>query len=433
MAFSKKTLRDLKLANKTVLVRVDYNVPLKNGRIQDNYRIQASVPTIQYLLRQKCRVILISHLGRPQGQPDKKLSLRPAGKQLAKLLGKPVQFAPDCVGEAAQAAVAALRPGQVLLLENLRFHKAEEKNNLKFARELASHAELFVQEGFGVVHRAHASTDAITRFLPSVAGFLLEQEVATITSAMENPAQPFVALIGGAKVADKIELLEKFVKKVDVLAIGGAIANTFLKAEGYEIGASVYEPEMVSEATRILHMALDNKVKIILPDDVVVSRAIDRPVGVRLVDWGTFGLDIHHYPKYGKAIPSKAHTVGAKEYILDVGPATANAIWGVLQTAQTIVWNGTLGLAEVEPFDHSSAAIEDELPYLQKVQTLIIGGGDTVSFVRSRWTHGSKPGDKLGHKALISTGGGAGLELMAGKKLPGVEKLLDKSAKVNLQ
>lgn len=426
--FTKQTIRDIDLTGKTVLLRADYNVPLENGKITDDYRLQQSLPTVQYLLKHAHKLIICSHLGRPTSSKDAVFSLFPVAKRLQQILDKPVEFTTDCIGQAAQKAAADLKPGHVLLLENLRFHPQEEANDDDFAKQLAGLADVFVQDGFGVVHRAHASTDAITRYLPSVAGLLLEKEVDTITNVMEQPQRPLMAIIGGAKIADKIDLLHRFIEIADFVAVGGAMSNTFLAAQGIEVGASLYDKAGLETAKDILRKAEAESKKrpfvFAIPHDGVAAEKVDKTAKTRLVDWGSHVLaDIQHYP--GR-VPVSASHVHAHEMILDIGPFSASFIAGGIQMANTVIWNGTMGVTEVAslqgpigPFAHGTELIIEALmgdlghkPYT------VVGGGDTVGYVQSR-----KLVDCFGH---VSTGGGASLELMGGQKLPGVEALLVK-------
>lgn len=432
--FTKQTVRDIDLAGKTVLIRVDFNVPVNDhGVIIDDYRIRQALPTIEHVRGMGAKVVLISHLGRPSGPKDASCSLMPCATRLSDLLHLPVKFAMDCIGDRAATLVSRLQPGDIVLLENLRFHPEEEANDEEFAKQLASFADVFVQDGFGVVHRAHASTDAITRFLPSVAGFLLAREVDVITGAIENPKKPLTVIIGGAKISDKIDLLDIFIEKADYVAIVGAMANTFLLAEGHEVGKSLVEPEAVDTAKRILEKAQNRMKKdrftFYLPHDVVVSTAIDNTKSTRIVDISSHTwADISSYPKQ----PSRQkYTIQPDEWILDIGPITAASIAGALKLAQTAIWNGTAGVTETkglagasDPYAHGTKIITEALVGERAGDKnkpfTVVGGGDTVGFVES------VPGlrERLNH---VSTGGGASLELMAGKKLPGVEALLDKT------
>lgn len=429
MSFNKKTVRDIDLSGKRVLVRADYNVPLKSGSVQSDYRIVKSLPTLQYLIERGAKVIICSHLGRPDGKPDKDFSLKPVADRLAELLEKNVVFASDCVGDEARQLSESLTPGGVLLLENLRFYAEEEQNDDDFARKLASLADVFVQDGFGVVHRAHASTDAITRHLPSVAGLLLEAEVDTITSVMESPRRPLMAIVGGAKISDKIMVLERFMDIADFVAVGGAMANTFLLARGIETGSSLVEPDEVPLAKKIIEkaerIAKERQFIFYLPQDGVVATDLQNPKSTRIVDWDTNTIaDIESYPRNPKR---ETMQVKPHEKILDIGPFSASFIAGGVQLAQTVVWNGTLGVTEtaglnndpIGPFAHGTEIVmEALLGHYGNRPVTVIGGGDTAGYVEEREL------TKAFHH--VSTGGGASLELMEGKKLPGVEALLDK-------
>lgn len=426
--FTKQTIRDIDLKGKTVLLRADYNVPLADGKITDDYRIQQSLPTIQYLLDQGVKLIICSHLGRPSGPNDLSNSLFPVAKRLQQLLDRPVAFATDCVGENATHAAADLKLGSVLLLENLRFHPEEEANDDAFAGQLASLAEVFVQDGFGVVHRAHASTAGVTKYLPSVAGLLLEREVDTITNVMEAPERPLMAIIGGAKIADKIEILHRFIEIADFIAVGGAMANTFLAAQGIEIGESLYDKADVPVARDIIRkagaQAKERPFVFAIPYDGVVASKIDAAAPTRIVDWSAHVYaDVTAYPARSPLSASRVHT---HEKILDVGPFSASFIAGGIQLANTVVWNGTMGVTEttglqgpVGPYAHGTELIIEALlgEFGHKPFT-VVGGGDTVGYIASR-----NLVKNFGH---VSTGGGASLELMGGHKLPGVEALSDK-------
>jgi phosphoglycerate kinase len=427
--FTKKTVRDIDIKNKTVLLRADYNVPVnENGSITDDYRISQSVPTVKYLQNQGCKVVIISHLGRPKGPDDTSCSLRPVAKQLAKLLDSKVAFASGCTGEVARKAVDALGLGDVVLLENLRYHAQEEENNDDFARELASLAEVFVQDGFGVVHRAHASTSAVTHHLPSVAGLLLEREVDTITNVMDNPKRPLMAVIGGAKIADKISVLNRFIDIADFLVVGGAMANTFLLAEGIETGKSLTDPDDVPLAKDIIERARkaskERNFVFYLPQDGVVAKKMDKTAPTRIVDWDAHVIsEIENYPKNP---PRSATKISSDEMILDVGPFSGAFIAGGMQLSNTVIWNGALGVTEVPsvhgpvgPFSHGTETLVDAiLGQFGHRPFSVVGGGDTVGYVESR-----KLTESFDH---VSTGGGAGLELMSGKNLPGVDALQDK-------
>lgn len=426
--FTKKTIRDIDVRGKCVLLRADYNVPLIDGKIADDYRIKKSLPTIKYLLEQDAKLIICSHLGRPSGPNDTKFSLFPVAKRLKELLDRDVEFVPDCVGERAEKVAAGLQPKQVALLENLRFHPEEEKNDDGFATQLASLAEVFVQDGFGVVHRAHASTEAVTRHLPSVAGLLLEKEVDTITNVMENPARPLMAVIGGAKIADKIEVLHRFIEISDFVAVGGAMANTFLLAEGIQVGASMADKDDTPIAKDILEKAhakaKNQQFVFYLPQDGVVASKIDKATPTRIVDWSAHMIaDIENYPKRP---PHQASYVREHEMILDIGPFSASFIAGSMQFSDTVVWNGTMGVAEaaglqgpVGPYAHGTDLLMEAMTgQFGHRPFSLVGGGDTAGYIENR-----KMVEAFNH---VSTGGGASLELMAGRKLPGVEALMNK-------
>lgn len=391
----KKTVRDLDVAGKKVLVRVDFNVPLNDkGEITDDTRITASLPTIQYLLEQKAAVILMAHLGRPKGQVKPELSLAPVAKHLGKLLGKKILFAPDCVGEAAQAAASKLKPGHILLLENLRFHKEEEKNDMEFAEKLASLADLYVNDGFGVSHRAHASVEGVTHFLPAAAGFLLEKEIQYVGQAVTNPLHPFVAIIGGAKVSDKIGVISNLLDKVDTLLIGGGMANTFLAAQGYKMGKSLVEEDKLDLAKELLAKAKKNKVNMLLPTDLVMAAA--------------FAPDSEH-------VTEKVKNLNQAYMALDIGAETSKAYAEALADAKMIVWNGPMGVFEMDAFCKGTEAVAKAVA--KSRATSIVGGGDSVAAI-----------EKLGlakRITHISTGGGASLEYLEGKVLPGVAALDD--------
>ncbi len=391
----KKTVRDLDVAGKKVLVRVDFNVPLNDkGEITDDTRITASLPTIQYLLEQKAAVILMAHLGRPKGQVKPELSLAPVANHLGKLLGKKILFAPDCVGEAAQAAASKLKPGHILLLENLRFHKEEEKNDMEFAEKLASLADLYVNDGFGVSHRAHASVEGVTHFLPAAAGFLLEKEIQYVGQAVTNPLHPFVAIIGGAKVSDKIGVISNLLDKVDTLLIGGGMANTFLAAQGYKMGKSLVEEDKLDLAKELLAKAKKNKVNMLLPTDLVMAAA--------------FAPDAEH-------VTEKVKNLNQAYMALDIGAETSKAYTEALADAKMIVWNGPMGVFEMDAFCKGTEAVAKAVA--KSRATSIVGGGDSVAAI-----------EKLGlakRITHISTGGGASLEYLEGKVLPGVAALDD--------
>lgn len=396
---NKKTIRDIDVAGKRVLVRVDFNVPLDADlHITDDTRIKAAIPTIQYLLDHGASVILMSHLGRPKGEVVEKMRLTPVAQRLGELLQRPVQTTADCIGPEVEAAAKALQPGQVLLLENLRFHKEEEKNNPDFARQLASLGDLYVNDAFGTAHRAHASTEGVTHYLPGVAGFLMEKEINYLGAALENPKRPFKAIVGGAKVSDKIAVLERLISIADGILIGGGMANTFLKAEGYEIGDSLVEESKIETARELLQKAHEQNTEFLLPLDVVIA---DR-----------FAADAEH-----KVVTKDQVTPGWR--ILDIGPSTINLFRRSLANAQTIVWNGTLGVAEMPAFAKGTEeTINILVKRTQEGATTIIGGGDSAAAVEQ-----AGAADAMSH---VSTGGGASLEFLEGRVLPGVAALQDK-------
>ena len=437
--FSKKTIKDIDIKNKKVIIRVDFNVPLNDhGVITDDYRIKMSLPTIEYAISQGAKVILISHLGRPANSSDASCSLAPCAIRLSELLHSKVAFVKDCIGPEVQTAVDALQPGNCVLLENLRYYKEEEANDSEFAKKIASFGDIFVQDGFGVVHRAHASTEAITHFIPSVSGFLLEKEVTNITNAMTAPDRPLSIVIGGAKVSDKIELLDVFIEKADYVAVVGAMANTFLMIENIPIGLSKAEHDVLDSA-KLLYSKAQERMRreqftFYLPHDVVVAKSMDSTATARVVDISSHTYsDIVAYPK----IPDpSSYTVQPDEYILDIGPMTASSIAGAMKLSGTAVWNGTAGVTEIkgingasDPYSHGTKLIIEGLvgehPRDDNKPFTIVGGGDTVGFVESvPWLR-----ERLNH---VSTGGGASLELMSGKKLPGLDALLDRDTKISL-
>lgn len=429
--FNKKTIYDFDIDGKKILLRADYNVPLtSDGDIDSNFRIAQSIPTIQVLLERGCRVVICSHLGRPDGPEDTKFSLKPVAKELEKLLEHKVTFVNECIGDDVKQATDAMQPGDIVLLENLRFHAEEEKNDEQFAQALVSStgAEVFVQDGFGVVHRAHASTDAVARLIPAVSGLLLAKEVDTITNAIQNPTRPLMAVIGGAKIQDKIDIIYKFLDIADVVIIGGAMANTFLKAQGVEVGASLYDEGELDTAHGIIdkvrEICAHRKLIFYLPQDGVVATDIDKAAHTRIVDWDAHVFaTIEAYPKRPSSTSAK---VKKNEKILDIGPYSAAFISGAMQLCGTVVWNGTMGVSEIPalsgsigPFAHGTEAVIDSMvgKYGNRPFTLL-GGGDTSAYIEMR-----KMNDMFSH---VSTGGGASLELMSGKDLPGVAVLWNK-------
>ena len=426
--FNKKTIRDINLKGKLVLVRADYNVPIRaDGEIADDYRIQQSLPTLQYLIKQGCKVVICSHMGRPSGKRDRHCSLKPVAQHLQKLLDQPVEFVDECIGPVAEKAAAKLTAGQVLVLENLRFHPEEEANDPIFAKALARLGEVFVQDGFGVVHRAHASTEAITHELPSVAGLLLEKEVTVLQGVIDEPERPLMAIIGGAKIADKIDVLERFIDIADFVVIGGAMANTFLLAKGVETGKSITDPDELPMAKKIMAKAVKKAKQqpfvFYLPQDGVVATSLSKTAHTRIVDWQAHVIaDIQNYPQRP---PREASKIKPNEFIFDIGPFSGAFIAGGMQLAKTVIWNGTMGVTEVSPasglgpvgpFAHATELIVEAMLGQHGHRPFsVVGGGDTVSYVESRQLT-----DSFNH---VSTGGGATLELMSGKKLPGIEAL----------
>jgi len=396
---NKKTIRDIDVAGKRVLVRVDFNVPLgAEQHITDDTRIKAALPTIQYLLDHGAAIILMSHLGRPKGQVVETMRLTPVGKRLSELLSRAVTMATESVGPEVEAQARNLQPGQVLLLENLRFHKEEEQNDPAFAHQLAALGQLYVNDAFGTAHRAHASTEGVTHDLPGVAGFLMEKEINFLGSTLENPRRPFAAIIGGAKVSDKITVLERLISMVDVMLIGGGMANTFLKAEGDEIGDSLFEESKVDTARDLITKAQQRGITFVLPTDVVIADRFANDANIQIV-------------------PSNQVLSGWR--ILDIGPDTIATFRHALEGAQTIIWNGTLGVAEMPAFAKGTDAIIAILAQRTGAgATTIIGGGDSAAAVEQ-----AHAAEQMTH---VSTGGGASLEFLEGRVLPGVAALQDK-------
>ena len=393
---SKKTVRDIDLKGKKVFVRCDFNVPMdENQNITDNRRIVAALPTIKYLIEQNCKIILASHLGRPKGEVKPEFSLAPVAKELSKLLGQEVLMAKDVIGESAKSLAANLQEGQVMLLENVRFHREETDNDPEFAKQLASMAEVFVNDAFGTAHRAHASTEGVSHYLPSVSGFLIEKELKFLGDALNNPERPFVAILGGAKVSDKIGVIDSLLEKVDTLMIGGGMAYTFFKAQGYEVGNSLCEPDKCELALNLMKKAEEKGVKFLLPVDTRVGKEFKPDTESKTVAW--------------TEIPE-----GWEGF--DIGEKTIEMFKNELKTAKTVVWNGPLGLFEFDQFAIGTNEIAHALAELDA--TTIIGGGDSAAAVEKAGL-----ADKMTH---ISTGGGASLEFLEGKKLPGIECLQDK-------
>ena len=390
--FNKKMVTDLDVKGKKVLVRVDFNVPISGGEVGDDTRIQAALPTIEYLLENGAAVILCSHLGRPKGEYDPELSLQPVAEYLDNMIDAQVKFAEDCIGDVAQKAAKNLEPGQVLVLENTRFHAGEKKNDPEFAKELASLAELFVNDAFGTAHRAHASNVGVADYLPSAAGFLLEKEIKYLGNAIADPERPFVAILGGAKISDKIGVIDNLIENADRILIGGGMANTFFKAQGYALAESLVEDDVLDTAKDMLDMAGG---KIVLPVDVVIADDFSADAADKIMDVGD---------------------VPAGWRILDIGPRTVEAFSDIIKRAGTVVWNGPMGVFEFEKF--AKGTFEVAKAIAESAATGIIGGGDSTSAIKK-----SGLDDKITH---ISTGGGASLEMLEGKTLPGLAALDDK-------
>ena len=392
----KKTVKDIDLEGKKVLVRCDFNVPMdENKNITDNTRIVAALPTIKYLLEHNCAIILCSHLGRPKGEVKPEFSLAPVAKELSKLLDKEVIMANDVIGEDAKSKASNLQKGQIMLLENVRFHREETDNNPEFAKQLANMADIYVNDAFGSAHRAHSSTAGVAAYLPAVSGFLIEKELEFLGNALNNPVRPFVAILGGAKVSDKIGVIDSLIEKVDTLMIGGGMAYTFFKAQGYEVGNSLCELDKLDLAKELMEKAKAKGVKLMLPVDTKVGKEFKEDTESKTVAWTEIPSDWEGF---------------------DIGEKTIKIFEDELETAKTVVWNGPLGLFEFAQFAIGTNAIANKLASIDA--TIIIGGGDSAAAV-------TKAGlaDKMTH---ISTGGGASLEFLEGKKLPGIECLLNK-------
>jgi phosphoglycerate kinase len=392
----KKTVRDIDIRGKRVLVRVDFNVPLdvETGAISDDRRIRAALPTIRYLLEQKCRVVLCSHFGRPKGKVVEEMRLAPIAKRLSELLGLPVATTRDCIGADVERAVSSLKGGEVLLLENLRFHPEEEKNDPDFAKALSRLADVYVNDAFGTAHRAHASTEGVARYLPAVAGFLMEKEIDYLGGALTDPAHPFASIVGGAKVSDKLELLENILGKVDSLLIGGGMCCTFLKARGMSVGQSKVEDDKLELVRELADKAGRANTRLLLPIDVVVSES--------------FAGGVPHQVVPVSGIPDGS-------YVMDIGPQTIDAFAAEIARCKTVVWNGPMGVFEYPEFRQGTEAVARQLAQLDA--TTIIGGGSTAEAVEDLGL-----ADRMSH---VSTGGGAALEFLEGKTLPGVAALQD--------
>ena len=393
---NKKTVKDIDLKGKKVFVRCDFNVPMdENQNITDNARIVGALPTIKYLLEQNCKIILASHLGRPKGEFKPEFSLAPVAKELSKLLGQEVIMAKDVIGEDAMTKAANLKEGEILLLENVRFHKEETDNDPEFCKKLASMAEVYVNDAFGTAHRAHASTTGIASYLPAVSGFLIEKELQFLGNAVNNPERPFVAILGGAKVSDKIGVIDSLLEKVDTLMIGGGMAYTFFKAQGYEVGNSICEMDKLDLAKEAMEKAEQKGVKLMLPVDTKIGKEFKADTESKIVSYTEIPADWEGF---------------------DIGPETIKMFEEELKTAKTVVWNGPLGVFEFDQFAVGTNAIAKILSEIDA--TTIIGGGDSAAAVKKAGLE-----DKMTH---ISTGGGASLEFLEGKKLPGIEALMDK-------
>jgi phosphoglycerate kinase len=406
---AKLSVQDLKVGGQRVLVRVDFNVPFDaEGKITDDSRIKAAIPTIQHLLNGGARVILCSHLGRPKGKPDPSMSLKPVARHLGDLMRRPVAFAEDCVGEQAEKAVAAMKDGDCLLLENVRFHAEEEKNNPDFAKKLASLADLYVNDAFGSAHRAHASTEGVAKFVKqSAAGFLMEKELKFLGDELANPQRPFVAILGGAKVSDKILVIQSLLDKADALLIGGAMAYTFLKAQGIAVGASLVEPDRLDITRELLKTAAAKKKQILLPKDHVTARRVETDKldkkGRKIVE-------------YQDVKTTSDTAIGDGLCGVDIGPQTIQAYSEAVAKCKTVLWNGPMGIFENKNF--AKGTFEIAKAVAQSGARSIIGGGDSVKAI-----HSSGQADKV---TFLSTGGGASLEFLEGKTLPGVAALTDK-------
>ncbi len=390
--FNKKMVTDLDVKGKKVLVRVDFNVPIKDGKVGDDTRIQAALPTIRHLLDHGAAVILCSHLGRPKGEIKPELSLRPVADYLGDLVDVQVKFAEDCIGEKAETAAQALEPGQVLVLENTRFHAGEKKNDPQMAKQLASLAELYVNDAFGTAHRAHASTAGAAEHLPAAAGFLMEKEIKYLGNTIADPQRPFVAILGGAKVSDKIGVIENLLEKADRILVGGGMANTFFEAQGYAMADSLVEEDVLETAKELLNKAGG---KLVLPVDVVIADAFEADADSKIMDVGD---------------------VPAGWRILDIGPRTVQAFEDIIARAGTVVWNGPMGVFEFDKFAKGTFEVAEKIA--ESEATGIVGGGDSASAMRKAGLE-----DKITH---ISTGGGASLEMLEGKTLPGLAALDDK-------
>lgn len=392
---NKKTMKDIDVKGKRVFVRVDFNVPMENGVITDDTRIRAAIPTIKYLVEQGAKVILASHLGRPKGEVKEDMRLTAVGVRLAELMGQPVTKLDESIGETVEAAVAKMQDGDIVLLENVRFHAGEEKNDETLAKQFASLADVYVNDAFGAAHRAHSSTEGIAKHIPAVSGFLMEKELDVLGKALSTPERPFTAIIGGAKVKDKIGVIESLLEKVDNLIIGGGLSYTFLKAQGYDIGQSLLEEDKIDLAKGFIQKAKDKGVQLLLPIDVVVANEFSKDAETKIVD-----VD---------AIPSD--WMG-----LDIGTKTIEKFAEVIKNSKLIIWNGPMGVFEMDKFANGTRSVANAMA--ETAGYTVIGGGDSAAAVEK-----FNVADKMDH---ISTGGGASLELMEGKELPGIVALNDK-------
>ncbi len=395
---NKKSIRDAELSGQRVIMRVDFNVPLdKEGNITDDTRIRAALPSIEHILKQNTKLILMSHLGRPKGQVSEELRLSPVGKRLSELLSKEVIITRDCIGEETKKIISGMQTGDVALLENLRFYKEEENNDDGFAKALAEYADVYVNDAFGTAHRAHASTEGIAHHLPGLAGFLMEKEISFLGKLLYDPEKPYAAIIGGAKVSTKIGVLEKLLEKVDVLIIGGGMSYTFLKAKGFEVGHSLMETEKVSLAFELIKKADEREVKLLLPDDHLVADKVEETARVKTVDTNAIPPDM----------------IG-----VDIGPKTVRAYKKEIKQARTVLWNGPMGVFEIEKFARGTNQIANVLA--SSKATTVVGGGDSVAALNK-----FKLAESISH---VSTGGGASLEFLEGKDLPGIQALADKKS-----
>jgi 3-phosphoglycerate kinase len=397
----KQTIRDYDITGKRVLVRVDYNVPMNEGTVVDSFRIESSFETLRYLLGKKCSLVLISHLGEPKGAPEAKYSLRPVAEKAAELLGQEIHFYDDCIGDEVVNAAKRLEAGQIMMVENVRFHQEELDNSSKFATELAKLGEVYVNDAFAVDHRKQASVTGVPKHLPAIEGLLVEKEVRQIVGALDSPVKPLVGVLGGAKVSTKIPILENLIKKVDIMMLTGPIANTFALAHGYNVGKSVVEVDMIDTAHSLLELAKKHGTKLLMPTEVLVSKSISEPINVRevaLTDLEDDDIIVDATPGYAKRLSQEIKVASG---------GTGKA---------TVIWNGPLGVTEVPEFSQGTRAMAEAIAAVDG--TTIIGGGDTASYVDEVGMH-----NKF---TWVSTGGGASLEIMSGNKLPGVEALLDK-------